>query len=610
MLLPVLAVLFPQFVTAANYRVDIDDVSRVTLYVGDTEYTDAVNGLNNIDMGGERYLRVKTNDGILFTEVTFVDEWYNEETSWLDRVATFEDGTQYIDLYSTFPEDEMFRIRTSGATEARSASFTLTVDDPSAIVLQRKAQPVELTAGENTVKFDPTTEATIDILTVSKPLYSVTHNGTPVKSDFRYTITVADGDVVDVQAKYPDIDCLVTINVTGGGASDFIATMDIDGKAAFNWDKPFTVKAGTEVTLTGRTTEYEVLSFTINGVSAMFTNPTTIFVDRDATLDLSVRRYASFDMTVNIDDPSRVHVYRGYSYNGDELELQAGDNVVEVTRNTPILSIVPAEGCYLNTMNIDGYNYEPYELQIAPVMVGSLTDDDVLTITTATIVRDKKAMVYVHNLGLVTDYFKFKRGDLSDVAMTEGYNALPFYERDNAFRIETGAPVDAVVYLNDEVIEPQPGGFTYAPNLADGDVVKVFFDFAPGLHDVELSVAAELADGVQVTKDYIRPVQCGTVKATTHTRLTIAGLSDTRKCLVKIDGEEYAELNGKEEVEFTVSDNHKIEVTERSGIAEVAADADVAAEYYTLQGIRLSERPAAGTYIRVSAVKATKVLVK
>ena len=77
----------PQFVTAANYRVDIDDASRVTLYVGDTEYTDAVNGLNNIDMGGERYLRVKTNDGILFTEVTFVDEWYNEETSWLDRVA-------------------------------------------------------------------------------------------------------------------------------------------------------------------------------------------------------------------------------------------------------------------------------------------------------------------------------------------------------------------------------------------------------------------------------------------------------------------------------------------------------------------------------------------
>ncbi len=610
MLLPIFAVLIPESAIATSYRIDLDDASRVTLLIGDQEYTEAVNGLNNIDMGSERYLRVITNSGNLFTEVTLIDEWYQEETSWLDRIATFDDGRQYIDLYSTFPEDELFRIRTSGATEARSASFTLTIDDPTAIVLSRKEQPVELTAGANEVKFDPTTEATVEILTVSKPLYSVTHNGTAVKSDYRYVLTVADGDVVDVQAKYPDKDCTVTINVTGSGAEHFISSMDIDGTPAFNWAAPFTVKAGTDVTLRGNTTEYEVVNFAINGTQAVFSNPTTIFIDNDATLDIAVRRYASFEMTVNIDDPARVSVYRGYSYNGDKLDLKAGDNIVEVTRNTPILSVVPAEGCYVNTMNIGGYDYDPYELQIAPIMVGSLTDDDILTITTAEIVRDQNAVVYVHNLDLVTDYFKFKRGDLSEVAMTEGYNILPFYDRDNAFRIETGSPVDAVVYLNDEPIEPQPGSFNYAPTLTDGDVVKVFFDYMPEIHDVNIEIDQSLGNDVAVTKDCIRTIIPGNIKATTHTRLTFTGLSDKHECQVLVDGNTYAGLKGKEEVSFTVSGNHKIQITEVSGIAEIGADYGTKAEYITLQGSRLSSRPSSGIYIRMLGGKATKTVIK
>lgn len=99
--------LIAAFIPAAadTYVVDIDDVSRVELDIDGTPVTGLKNGSNSIDMGSAKYLRVTAKKGVVFTDVTLIDTYNdNEEISWLNRVET-ADGLQYIDLHTNFPED-------------------------------------------------------------------------------------------------------------------------------------------------------------------------------------------------------------------------------------------------------------------------------------------------------------------------------------------------------------------------------------------------------------------------------------------------------------------------------------------------------------------------
>lgn len=593
--------LIPCLAQAKEYRVDIDDASRVEAYIklgGDP--SPLVNGMNTIDMGSESYLRIIAKPGVLITEATKVDDYYDEESP--IPVQT-ENGVNYVDFSLSFPEDEWVRIRTSASADARSASCTVTIDNPAAVVLSRKATEsvIELAAGENTVKFDPANEPELLLVPAGKPLYSVLLNGDPLTADYSYTIPVVDGDRLDITANFPDKDCKVRFNITGTGAEDFIQEVDVDGRPEFNWKaEDFTVKAGSELAFKSNTTEFEVLDFKVNGAPMALSNPTRLLITEDTEISASIRKYASFEMTVNVDDPAKVHIFRGYSYNKDELTLQAGENTVEITRTTPIISLVPADGCYINTLVIGDYEYAVDELQRSPVLVGSLTDGDVLTVTTATIVRDKKAMVYVENLEAAKDYFKVLRADQSVVEnIAEGYNELAFYDRDNAFRFETGGPVTAYFYVNGIKAEPAPGSYNYTPELADGDVVKVFFGEAPASHTLTVDIHESLASAVKLVFDRIAEQAAVPASATLfhNTEVKLVPATDA-KLTVTLDDEPLAPVDGT--YSFVMTADRKLKVaSESSGIEGIeAAPADEAV--YNLQGVRLDrtldELPA-GVYI-------------
>lgn len=620
LLVPLLAALAPAMADGAVYRVDIDDVTRVELDIFDTPVTNLHNGLNEIEMGTANSLRVKAVEGVVFTEVTLIDSYYNEETSWLGRVDLV-DGRQYVDLHSSFPEDESFRIRTSGATDVRTASCTVTVDDPTRIKLVRKNsdEAIELQPGvATTVKFDPKGENEL-ILTPAgdKPLYSVKLNGEPVAgSGYSYTIPVADGDEVEVQALYPDIDCSVSFVFANQDALDFIKTIDIEGKPVFATSvagATFTAKLGDGLEISGDTDRYEVMEFTVNGTPVAFFNPFRLLIESDLEIRIAVRRYASFDMTVNVDDPSRVHIYQGYSYNNVEYQLVAGENTVEVLRNTPIVSLVPADGCYIKSVTIGEDVLDAEELQVAPVMIGSIVDGEALTVTTGVIVRDQTAVVYLEGLESAKDYFKLMRADQSELeGLVEGYNTISFYDGDNRFRLVAGAPVPVHVFVNELPFDAEyPESPNYRPALADGDVLKVVFGDAPALHTILFEAHPDAEDSYALVRDRIVPVAgtSGTVSALRNTEFRIIP-ADGAELAVLLDGDPLkAEDDGS--YTFNVTDNHAVYVSHKSsGLESLDVEASGDCRYYNLQGIRVAQ-PAAGTlYIRVQGGKARTVVAE
>lgn len=600
---------------AATYVVDIDDVSRVELDIDGTPVTGLKNGSNSIDMGSAKYLRVTARKGVVFTDVTLIDTYNdNEEISWLNRVET-ADGLQYIDLHTNFPEDETFRIRTSGAEDVRTATLSVTVDDPSLVRLVRahSDEPVELVAGkDNIVRFDPATETPMTLTpTGEKPLYRVTLNNKEIESNgYSYTIPAANGDRLAIEALFPDVDCSLTFKFQNDDALNFIKTVDIDGKPFTDFASgKTTVKMGAGLEINGNTNLYEVTTFTINGKSVAYSNPFKFLIEGDTEISIAVKRYASFDMTVDVDDPARVHIYQGYSYNGNEYSLVAGENTVEVLRDTPIVSLVPAEGCYIASLTIGDYAYTREELQVSPVMVGSLKEGEVLKVTTGVIERDDRFALYVSGLESAKDYFKLCRADRSEItSITDGYTLVDFYEGDNSFILTTGAPVASYVYLNGEQIEPEyPDAPNYRPVMTNDDVLKVFFGERPESYNVTFDIVESAKGHYTLVHDLIAPVDAAEIKVFEGTEITLTPDVYTTMT-VTLDGNPL-EKGTDGSYSFTVTSDSVLKVTSsESGIDSIGADSDSEAIYYDLTGRRISAPEPGVPAIRVVGGHASKII--
>lgn len=466
----ILSVLAYATASAVDVRLDIDDPQRVIVMVNDDTQSGLTSGLNTLDVESGSYVQVEAASGCTLVSVTEVNGSYS-----YDMPIYAEDGRQFsiINVYSDY--GDTYVVRTASSGDIRTATCTIDVDDASKVKVIRVSDEavIDLTDGANTYSFDPASETGLRIQPVDKALYAVTLDGTPVESNgYSYSVTLVPDCTLKIEANYPDKDYAVHLLYTGDDAEDFISGVDVDGRPVFNYNDPsFTVKAGSEVKLYGRTNEYEVDEFTINGTSQSFFNPFTFIVTEETTVSITVHKYASFKMTVNVDDPARVHAYRGYSYNGDEYTLTAGANTVEVIRNTPIISLVPAEGCYLKSVTVDGYSYSADELHTSPLMIGSLTATSVLDITTGIIVRDLTATVTVDYDG----EFRLLRSDRSEVeGLAQGINTISFYEGDNPFELQTNSISGIKVELNGVAVSPKyPESPDYQIVLTPGANLKI-----------------------------------------------------------------------------------------------------------------------------------------
>ena len=580
-LIMLLSVIAPQAADAFSITINVDDASRLNVFLNG--YKDLVNGDNVFEVKDGDYLSITTQNNAGLVSVMNGDKAVK-----LDSYSSFK-----LKLTESEYAGAKLIIKTATLDEMRTASCKVTVDDPSKVTLRlsRTFTTVQLKSGENEVKFIPGTESTFTISPQSydTPLYKVTRNSVAAEAEWgSYTLkNVAEGDVIDIQANYPDIDCAVKFNVNAEGVG-FIKSVTVNGNEVTNYlDDNFTVKCGSTISITRNSEDYKLESFKVNGedkTSDFYEDSYNIFVTDATTLDITAEKYATFKATVDIDDVSHATVYKGYSYYDDAFDMKNGKNEIEVSEKQPLISLVAKDGYYFTSVN-DGTT--EYTDQSTSEINVDVTDGMVLKVVTAAIVRDKKALVYVDDRS-ATSSMVFSRGDYNKIEIGTGYNELEFYKGDNPFSVTVYANTKKV-YKNDVAVDPTySGGSYFRFSLEDGDVVKMFFTKTPATVKADITANGG-AENLSVVKDRIQPVAdfSAGISCLEDTELAFAAKEGYSIKALTVDGTAAtAEADGTYKVVVKADANIVVDLQTASGISSVTnADASRTANVYNANGV-------------------------
>lgn len=580
-LIMLLSVIAPQAADAFSITLNVDDASRINVFLNG--YKDVVNGDNVFEVKDGDYLSITTQNNAGLVSVMNGDKAVK-----LDSYSSFK-----LKLTESEYAGAKLIIKTATLDEMRTASCKVTVDDPSKVTLRlsRTFTTVQLKSGENEVKFIPGTESTFTISPQSydTPLYKVTRNSVAAEAEWgSYTLkNVAEGDVIDIQANYPDIDCAVKFNVNAEGVG-FIKSVTVNGNEVTNYlDDNFTVKCGSHISITRNSEDYKLESFKVNGedkTDDFYEESYDFFVTDAATFDITAKKYATFKATVDIDDVSHATVYKGYSYYDDAFDMKNGKNEIEVSEKQPLISLVAKDGYYFTSVN-DGTT--EYTDQSTSEINVDVTDGMVLKVVTAAIVRDKKALVYVDDRS-ATSSMVFSRGDYNKIEIGTGYNELEFYKGDNPFSVTVYANTKKV-YKNDVAVDPTySGGSYFRFSLEDGDVVKMFFTKTPATVKADITANGG-AENLSVVKDRIQPVAdfSAGISCLEDTELAFAAKEGYSIKALTVDGTAAtAEADGTYKVVVKADANIVVDLQTASGISSVTnADANSTANVYNANGV-------------------------
>ncbi len=522
-------------------------------------------------------------------------------------------NTWYCYFYSS-DEGQKFAVTTYNMDEARTASCTINVDDASMVRVQRSGSytTVDLVDGENTVKFNPETETQLNISAVSYdvPLYSVKLNGTEIVASYNtYYITLTDGCEVDITAIVPDIDVTVTFEYSEKGEGA-LSGVNVNGSTVSDFDgKSISMKAGQKLELVPNS-EYNITTTLINDVNVYWTGSysySTTIMD-NTTIKITASPYGKVKGTVTIDDPENLILYHGYSRDNVVINLEAGDNIIELLENNTTISWAVATGCYVKSITVNG---EAKDVSSTTYLY--LAEGDKIVFTTAKIVMDQEAIVWIDNKAAAETYFSFQNSKRETHEIQNGYNVIDFYSAMTPFMLgwytQAGTVTVGKVFINDTQVSPMyENSDNYELPIADKDVVKIFFTTEPVFHNVTFDIQNDAK--VAVVSDLIKTVDTSAAFTTlTGTQIDITPEAG-QSLVVSINGEDMA-ANVEGVYTVVISSDTQIAINNKSvGIEDVNVDSMKGeVPVYNLQGIKVGTSTTnlpTGIYI----VNGKKVVVK
>lgn len=522
-------------------------------------------------------------------------------------------GMWYKSIYSS-DEGQVYTISVKNLDETRTASCTVKVDDPSLVdaTLSGTNSPVSFTEGSNTLKFDPTTETTLTLSSTNyqKPLYKVTLDGVDVPSDGgSFNVPLTQGCVIDITAKIPAVPVNVTFTYSDEGLGA-LSSVAVEGQTVTDFNgTSLSMKAGQSLVLKPNSL-YNITGFKINDETISWTGGydyTIGCVTGDTQIYIEAHPYGTVNATLNVSDPNQITVYRGYSYQNDVMTLTGTSNAIQMPENNAMISWEVANGCYIESVKVDGSDYSGNYLTI--------TEGMVIDIVTKAIVMDKTAQVWIDDRSKIVNYFSLQtttREDLSE-SIKSGYNELKFYSGYVPFLLTwyTENTVVGKVYINDELQSPMyEGSNNYQLNLENLDIVKIFYAEEPVSCTVNFTVEDDVDP--QVVRDVIRDVTDLTQPLNCFAGTQIDINKATQAFDVKVNNQALAPLVDTGNYRFNVTEpqtNVVISKKNTVGIGNIDAEGSVSAPVYNLQGVKVSDTLQglpAGIYITAGK----KVMVK
>lgn len=525
-------------------NINIDDASHVTLTKASGEVIPLVNGDNVVKV--DRYSSI---------EMSPVAPWAIKE------VLNLETGNPKSLIAGKWNEyitsgTYNYKVTTYNLDESRTATATVNVDDAERVLFRRESDNAVITLqnGQNIIKFNPETETVFGVSSrTNTPLYEVTLNDQAVSATYgTHTLNFTDNCVVDITAIIPDIDITASFvyNDEGFGCVSEVFVNDV--KVEDFDGKTLALKAGQQVKL--RFDKLFVIdSFAIDGKPGyIYSGSDYAVVLMDNTkFEFSAHKVGTIKATIKVDDPSNIIFGTGgynIEYGATKVELQAGDNEIELPENNTMICWKAANGCFIESVDINGTVQSEYTTS------STLKEGDVVTFTTGKIVYDMKAIVWIDNKEAADSYFSMNGNynDRTSLEVATGYNEVAF--RQEMLPIQLGwygsAATVGEVYINGELVQPQYQGSTsYSLDMKDGDVVKIFLSTTPVKH----TVAFDVEEGIEVaaTTDRIVAVEDLTQALSVFAGTEVAFTAESDEQLVVKNGE--TELTPGEDGKYLVT---------------------------------------------------------
>ena len=606
-----------------SITVNLDNADAVTVTTSGANYGDP-----------EVEVPVETGDNVFTSEDDTAYIRYNiipkdgyAITSIVDENGTalsgFYGGTAYVYLYSYYSGKHWY-VSTMNLEEARTASFTMTVDDPSLVTATLSGTKSRLDVQEGTVtyKFAPDVENVLTLFSQGdKNIYSITKNDEPITVDsYSVQIPLEDDCNIVVQTQWPDIPCSVSLQYDHEATPDLITGVAVNNENVDLVDDSFSCQLGDEVAVY-MSSDYNVTEIKLNGqpqdLSYFWGNFYFTVTDEVNTLEITAAPYGTITAIVNVTCKDAFSVYKQYQSPENLVEIVEGENIIELSQKNNSMSYSVNPGYELVSATKTEGDLDPIDISNSPYIY-DITDGMVINLVGQAEVLDSHAVIWVDDMSAASYYFSFENAKRFNYAtsMENGYTEFDFSESSyNPFGLGwAGDNIQKFVFLNGEAKNPNyDGGSFWNLTIADGDVVKAFVAAEP----VNCTVSIDAEEGVatEVTVDRISPVTDWSegISCFNGTEVAIAAsLEDPDKTVVVTLNDESLVAGEDGKYVFVVENvtNSVSITTTTSGVKSMISDKTVS-PVFNLQGIRVANSDdlnnlPAGVYV----VDGKKVVVK
>lgn len=469
-----------------NVTLKVDDATRLTGYI---QYTDGDYNYVQTDLDLTQFIEegnsftIPSSYGYVYINATDG----NTITSAIDQISGNSGGTG-SSVYFYVYADANIVVTSADLESTRTATCSVTVDDASKVALSyNTGESVMLENGTNTVKFNPDNETPFQLshANYGETLYSVTLNGNNVTDNYgRYYVTVADGDVLDIKAEFPDEPSIISFSY-GDNEEEILGCLSVRINDASVEDfngKTLSAKLGDKITLIGNTDLYDFnYSINIDGESTYFYGSYDFVATKTAhTIEVNATKYATYDVNVTVDNADQISIYAGTS-NTPASIISGEVTAIALSSSSNYINVMPATDCYIASILVNGNEYtSDYGTQSCTVR--NLNEGDNVVITSGKVERNKTATIWVDDLNAAIYGYSVQRySDRTSVNLISGETVtINFDDADNPYYFSFYQPTFCSFFMNGTYVAPQYEGSTsYYVTFADGDALEVYLASEP-----------------------------------------------------------------------------------------------------------------------------------